>query len=114
MFIVLLFYTHQKFMFDMVLREYEEYDYWLSTEQRRQKTLFIYLDILASVGGLTIPLYFVGRCIIKVSNCLTGNELLIYFLKHLYKEESDEFKQSNKSEASLPSIMKRKPFLVRV
>ena len=72
------------------------------------------MDNFASIGGLTIPLYLFGSGLIAISNFLSGNELVFYFLTHLYKSESDELKQSTEKFIQPASIMKRKPFAVRI
>ena len=111
---ILLFYTYQKFLVTMVIMKDGEAAGQTTIEDDEQMPLFTVLDNLASIGGLTIPLYIVGSGLISISNFLSGNELMFYFLTHLYKSESEEFKQSNEKGIQPASIMKRKPFAVRI
>ena len=114
MFIIILFYTHQKFLVTLLASEGEPNNQSTidKSEQIPNFELFTVLDNLASIGGLTIPLYLVGNIIIRISNWLTGNELVTFLLTHLYKTESDDYYQSSRDGIQPASIMKRKPFYV--
>ena len=120
MFCVLLFYGQQKFIViklqtDTLVSDQNNPDAPDENSNIVSLNLFTFLDIMASIGGLIIILYFIGCGLIGISNWLTGNELVIYFLTHLFKTEETAMDSDNKTESFTPwNIQQRKPFAVDV